>query len=255
MTQINPTPKLRRDAIVEVIFELRFDSSSKGNSDDVRIALSKILGEQYPTEELINTSTFKITINPASGQAVQTLLAPDEGEILAEIVTHRYRSLDGTHLYQLGSGILAFNWVTPYPGFESYFAELLRILKILHEAIGITNYKRLGLRYINHFVSDKDNPVVTWTFPQPPKFLQNEDISTNLHQITLRYNDGFQRISTVYPQNNENVISLDIDHFLEFPEPIESNISGLPDWVILAHRRIYQTFTSAVSPAFLEENK
>lgn len=250
---------LAEPTATEVLFELRFNSSR--SMDLYADVLKRRFADSYPQEENLHSVGigFKVEAGPA-GQKITVLESGDGEPEDLDIVTRRFRSLDGKTLFQIGAGVITVN-TTDYQGFDKFVNEMLNVLKVHNDLAGVNSYRRFGLRYINQIPLSEAMPydVFNWTAPMPPDASPDKQVLSNVQDVVTKVGGhGFQKLTVAYPQADQNgtaVMLLDIDYFAEFAEPLTSEISALVGWVNSAHERIWEAYTLALTPTFLERRR
>lgn len=251
--------KLQNPTAVEVLFELRFTSAR--SLDSYAGELSRRFRAEYPIEELLTKIDvgFKIEQGP-NGPRV-TIIEPgnDDSENI-DLVSRRFKSSDGSTLFQVGEGIVTINTLS-YHGFDVFMGEALRVLDVHREFAQVGAYRRLGLRYINHIFYADASPeeVSAWAAPVSPSASIERETLSNVQETVVKVRShGLQKFTFAYPQLNqksEKFILMDIEHFLEFPEPVEPDVDALKVWIDTAHDHIWETYTSALTPSFFKRRK
>jgi len=251
--------KLEKPTAIEVLFELRFTSSR--NLESYAGILRRRFIDEYPIEEIRTNIDigFKIDQGP-DGPRVTIIEPGDEDPGNADLVSRRLKSSDGSTLFQIGEGVVTINTLD-YQGFDNFIDEATRVLSIHQDFAQVESYRRLGLRYINHvsYTDASPSEISTWAAPVPPAVSIEKQVLSNAQEVVVRIGDhGLQKFTFAYPQSDQNsepFTLIDIEHFVEFPEPVEPDIEALRTWIDVAHEHIWETYTSALNPAFFERRK
>jgi uncharacterized protein (TIGR04255 family) len=139
-TRGKPIPKkLKRDAIVEAVFEIRFDMTTLAEILVARFADSvpwKAFDQHYmPVHEL-----------PASLREGDPNLRYQPVFELAEATEHR--------AVRIGQHVLSYHRTAPYVGWQRFQLELHEIIETLFAKVDGLSIIRLGFRYINALQTD-----------------------------------------------------------------------------------------------------
>ncbi|TPG41225.1 TIGR04255 family protein [Sphingomonas koreensis] len=126
--------KLSRDAILEALLEIRFDTKQVGEVLVGRLA-SAALFEGYSVSRL-----------PISGIPAE---AREADENLRFQPTLQMASPSPGELVKIGSHVISLHVVAPYPGWDALSERLKLMIETLFEAVRDVYISRLGLRYIN----------------------------------------------------------------------------------------------------------
>jgi uncharacterized protein (TIGR04255 family) len=242
------------DHLVEVLFELRY--SSDRSTDALVEKFHDSLKQDYPEHEKMTTQFVRFQMQPEDG-AWKTVTSNDSENETLDIVRYRFKNVDGTRLCQLGNGILSINFLK-YEGFDIFAQEVLRLVELHDSVFHPQTYRRLALRYMNHFPYSQDrSPIslLSWLVKLPED--EEHQVVSNVQQVLLnKGNVGFQSVVVAYPQMNQaqqSIILLDIENFLHFQQPVEANSEALAGWIQEAHEQVWNAFTTALTPDFLEE--
>jgi uncharacterized protein (TIGR04255 family) len=245
---------IKDDHLVEVLFELRYGSDKL--TDDFVGKFHDSLRESYPYREDMAAQFVKFEMRPEQG-GWKTITSKDSENDPLDIVRYRFKNADSNRLCQLGNGILSINFLK-YESIDIFVGEVARIVEAHNRVFAPQSYRRVGLRYINHFPHGQDrNPInlLSWS-ARLPKDKRHEVVS-NVQQTLLNMGDtGFQSIVVAYPQMNQTqqrIILLDIESFLHFQQPVEPNLEVLGNWMREANEEIWKSFIGALTPSFFKE--
>lgn len=164
---------------------------------------------------------------------------------LAGLVKHRFISKDESLLFQTGSDVLSINSIR-YSGFSDFLESIQKILIGTEKFINISNFTRLGLRYINKF-SNVEDPSTILNINLP---FNDMDVSkTQLLQIQEinKINDEgmLQAINIQFPAAPKDLI-LDLDVSLNLPQQ-SWDVNAISSWADKAHDIIWDKFQALIS--------
>ena len=83
-------------------------------------------------------------------------------------ITHdnyQFGNLESTHLFMLDSQALTLQ-STKYGCFEAFFAEFLKGLRLVHEAVGLSFTERVGLRYLDRVMPLEGDSLEKYLVPE-----------------------------------------------------------------------------------------
>ncbi len=250
-TQHPSHERLSKPPLVEALLDFRFNTDTPLTEEMLkRLGL---LFEDFSSVESINAQVIRFQVRP-DGQTT-----PIDGDSQAQdMIQYRYRNPKTNEYIQIGNGILTVN-ARNYQGFENFYSLIEKIIGIYQKVVKITGYRRLALKYINHISSEiSPNHAFKWLANIPQEWGQKTPIQ-NFQQVTLKVNGDFQNVTIAYPQVNyetrENIMLLDIDHFLDFNLPVMPNSEALLSWINNAHEEVHKTFISAISEDYYKELK
>lgn len=131
--------KLTRDAIMEALLEIRFETTQVGEVLVGRLA-SFALFEGYGVSRL-PIANFPAEVRDADAnlrfQPTLQLASPAPGELI-----------------KIGPHVISLHVVAPYPGWDALLERLRLLIEMLFGAVGDIGITRLGLRYINAITPD-----------------------------------------------------------------------------------------------------
>lgn len=130
-----PLPtKLKHDAIVEALLEVRFDSDDVGEIVVGRLGDLDLL-QGYATARL------------GTAGIPENLRDSDPNLRFAPILERR--SVDGLSTARIGSHVLSYHVFAPYPGWDKFAQQLEALVSAFFGRISNVQVRRLGLRYVN----------------------------------------------------------------------------------------------------------
>lgn len=137
--------KLYKAPLVEVIFEIRWNSTNKQEVDKFQL----LIGAMYAALKNTYDKPENFLTNP--NIPIQAFLNRP---------IYRSRKKDGTPvLYQLGPGILSINYVGADYDWDSFYAEISTIVNEFKELYPFNSSKdiQIGLKYLDFFDSHFEN--------------------------------------------------------------------------------------------------
>lgn len=195
-----PHGTLNNNRLVEAIFELRYET--KKATENVKNSLVEHLRSDYAEPEELTQQVLHFQFGPSTDwKPAVTNEEPDD------LIRYRFKARNGNRLVQLGKGIFSFNELS-YSGFDKFREDLRVVLRAHEAAANPSSYRRLGLRYINHFPFRKDpESIFRWAAQKPSNLSEREVVVSNLQQTVIRFDPiGFQRIVVTYPQLGGSLI-------------------------------------------------
>ena len=134
--------KLKHDAIVEAIFEVRFDA----DPSSVPEVLFGQLADTPDWHGFVQTRLPTADIPAALRRADPNLRFLPAIQLVDP---------KGSKIVRIGPQVVSYSRRAPYPGWDSIFAlEIARVIDVLFKVVSTVSVTRLGLRYINAFRSD-----------------------------------------------------------------------------------------------------
>lgn len=131
--------KLARDAIMEALLEIRFETKQVGEVLVGRLASSEQF-EGYGVSRL-PIASFPPEIRDADAnlrfQPTIQLASPVPGELI-----------------KIGAHVISLHVVAPYPGWDALSGQLQRLIETLFSIVNDISVTRLGLRYINAITAE-----------------------------------------------------------------------------------------------------
>jgi uncharacterized protein (TIGR04255 family) len=134
-----PGSRYSRPPIVEAILDIQVDLPGDFETDSLLKCQGGVKGD-YPAKSKAQNITGEVSI----GQKLSTSAS-------AEAVGFIFRSADGTRMFQAKRQGFTFNWLAPYPGWDTFFPEAKRLWEEYRRVTRPRGYKRAALRYINRF--------------------------------------------------------------------------------------------------------
>lgn len=146
-------------------------------------------------------------------EIVQRLVLPlgwEAGQAAAPTVTPQFRyqfgDISGRSVFFLEPNSLSFQ-TTAYETFDDFSASMMRGLSILHEVIGLDFYERIGIRYLDAVLPQKDTEHLQ-DYLVPEVLGHAFKLKGQFQQAvseTVTINEAGQLISRVIIRNNGHV--------------------------------------------------
>ncbi len=132
--------KMKQDAIVEALFEVRFDSSDIG---EVVVGRLNDIGSwaDYPSVRL------------PQADIPERIRSADPA--FKYVPTIEKTSPDKTRSIRIGSRVISYHVYEPYPGGDCFEKELNNMVACLFDKIKDIQINRLGFRYVNFLTASK----------------------------------------------------------------------------------------------------
>ena len=129
--------KLPHAPLVEVIFEIRWNSGDKANLDQFQL----LIGSMFSALQ----ADFPKAIN----------LRPDPAIPINAFIgfpTHRFTHPDGYPMYQLGPGVLSVNMIDSGYEWETFMATTKKVVSVFEKLSGLSGQNiTLALKYLDFF--------------------------------------------------------------------------------------------------------
>lgn len=171
---------------------------------------------------------------------------------VAPLPRHRFRSADGHRMVQTGIGLVSIN-CTQYTGYESFRADVERVLEAALQLRLLTEIRRLGLRYINRAPLDRPwTDILTYTIKAPP-IVEEPATARRFAWRTELEGKGVLQTVIAWPLA-DNVkgpaVVLDFDCFAEDGQVNSRN--GILQWIDESHERIYNAFRDSLTDDYFK---
>jgi uncharacterized protein (TIGR04255 family) len=226
--------KYKKPAIIEAVFELRFESISNWE-----------IGSFVKFAELAKQNGFPIMRD--SPQQFQVVFNPNREPITNKAASHiQTWNEQETQLWQAGNSLYAANQREPYQGWQVFKPHILKGFELFEDVANPKIAEILTLRYINRLVLDeKEDPnSLFWLLPSGIKF------SDNLLKFASKIEYGFENNERIVitcakdiSQETENAIILDILYVK--PKPQLERIK-LEKTIEKIHNRIVDKFENSI---------
>lgn len=223
MSRMSDLPrKLRNDAILEALLELRFDTS-----DVPEVAVGRLI--DHPQWRAFAQNRTPISNIPADFRLPHHNLRYQP--------TVELRDRFGTQILRAGSNVLSLHNLKTYKGWHTDFQEdLVDMVRHLSDRVNSPRVRRIGLRYLNALTSNEhDIPSVSdlHISLSATNATVNDHLNINYRQIRERFHIG-TRVST--PDFVQGSAPADLSPFVDIdvytPNDIDcSSPDGAIDWI------------------------
>lgn len=139
---MNIPEKLKVDAIVEAILEIRFDC------DESRRLPEIVVGKLAQFEKWRD---FSVTRLPVAEMPIQ--LRKSDSNLKYNPVIE-LRSASGQRVVKVGENALSYHVLQEYPGWSNWKHELAEVIAYIYSCLSGLSIDRVGLRYVNLFTFD-----------------------------------------------------------------------------------------------------
>jgi uncharacterized protein (TIGR04255 family) len=242
----NPIPtKLKQDAIVEALFEVRFDTPTTAIPE---IFLGRLA--DYQPWKSLEQRRMPASQFPAPLRQVDPNLRYQPLIELASVAKDRS--------VRIGSQVLSYHRLKPYVGWEKFKAEILEAVDGLFAKAPGLGIRRLGLRYMNALradvhtiksISDLDLTLTIAGDNVPGNVNVNftVDVSNNT-QCTVRIATS-EFVQGDLPPNTSLYVDVDVftkDDFRTMDQNVVTN------WIEFAHSKEKEQFFRLLPQATIE---
>jgi uncharacterized protein (TIGR04255 family) len=230
-----PTDKLANPSVIEAVCELRFASGASYTV--VPGAMMERLRSHFPEHEILPTASIM------PGLSDHVMLPP--------VPHHRFKSRKPNALVQTGPRLLTVNILPIYPSFEAFRELILKVLEHYQAVAKPGNPTRIGLRYINHIVSQTISHGLTEYFNYRldyPETLPHPSSETSV-RLVFSYGDlGILAVAVAFPaQTAQGEVGALLDLDFSITDPKDFDLTKFPRWLDEAHGIIYQAFMSTLT--------
>lgn len=220
--------RLKVDAILEAVLELRFDLDSSVMPE---IAFGRFAdAESWRGFRQIRLPTADI---PAAIRRADPNLRHQPS---IELV-----SANGSISVRIGPQVIAYSRRGEYPGWNRFGKELNDVVVLLHKVIPSANVRRIGLRYINALRSDAHGIRSIADLDLSIKVAGDdlyEGVNVNFKKGFGRYGEVTARIATVdmaegaIPEHATVIADIDV---YTLPSYSEKDQAVVTEWIENAH--------------------
>lgn len=240
---MNLPKKLKKDSLIEVVCEIRFDT---GDFQELTIGkLASIpLWKNYTSRRTPLAdipAPIRMHDEQLKYQALIELISPDNQTIV-----------------RIGGNSICYNNVGSYKGWDIYFSELKKCITALFQSLERVKIERLGLRYINalntkdHLIRDIDDFDLSISVAG---LKLNSNLNLNYMKSMSPNHDATIRISTPefvtgLPDHSSALIDIDIYTKQDTPLRDEKSIIS---WVDEAHTFEKKEFFSLIPKEITEK--
>ena len=126
--------------------------------------------------------------------------------------------------FEIQPGTIIFNCLNNYPSWEVYYLEIKNVLLLINSTETISNFTRIGLRYISEYPQMPIEKITTFNF-----MLGNPDFKTNNFAFRTEFTHSNNRVilnlgsnsSLAESQMTDTLSYVDIDVIKEAQEPCD----------------------------------
>ena len=221
--------KLKKDAIVEALCEVRFDSSESKEVPEL------VVGRLADCENWKKFGKARLPISDVPAPVRQQNASLRNQPVL------ELRDSDRARVVKIGSNVVSYHALAPYPGWDSFRPELDDMLDFVFGAFEDFQALRLGFRYVN-LVNEKDHLVpdvmalnysatVAGTQLEPPLNLNYQIARGEEYRATVRIASP-----DFVPAKIKEPYSALIDVDVSTPEGSTiASVDAAKAWIIKAH--------------------
>jgi len=238
-------PSYEKPTIAEALCEIRFRTADEERWEPTWFAaFHDRIRPEFPSWEpqaLLNVHTR------VSGEGV-------EQRIPRPVTRLRSTRPDRPQLVQLTPWTLTVNELEPYPGWDTFLADIRWAWEHLAAVVEPSAVARIGLRYINGLPRrDPEEPVSEWLAESPwwPDAVR-ERTSSFFSRLQVRLDERDRLNVTVGeapPERRLHRVALDIDAIVEADLP--ASWDSLTAEIERLHARASEVFDAAMTPKLL----
>jgi uncharacterized protein (TIGR04255 family) len=249
-----PFPHLSNAPIIEAVIEIRADAEASWNQEQVREKLESQLKDTYPYLDEVIGFQGEMTFTPGTVLSSKSESTGWQG--------YRFYTEDKLQQARFLRGMFLYSRLKPYPHWEEFQTEALRLWQIHRSLSQASVITRMGVRFIN-IISDwaSGSGVVS---PLDPAPIQPRGL--NLPHAGYLYQDGYSVPNRPYaanvlrsfpvkrePNATEGSVVVDIDAFTT--QPLDANTDVLATSLQDLRWLKDKLFFGLVSGASLEQFK
>lgn len=228
-------PKFEHSPIVEVVCEFRFASDASWDWT-VPGLLAPALEADYPVRKQVFPHVLAFGSAPAP--EADPHFPPERVQFL---------SRDELSMVQSGPAMLAVNHLSPYPGWETFSAQILRALDVHTEKCGWQPLQRLGLLYINRIATEEPAAQVLSIAPRTESLPTSVELTKFVQQWELSFDHSGLILTTTRVADPSSYV-IQLDAFTHAPERLKSR-TEVDAWLEQAHETAYQVFEKSLTPS------
>lgn len=198
-------PKKVNDNIIDSIIEIKFTS---------KVPFEISLGMIY--EALDDSYTY--TNRPLVGDGAFPLPKDENGNLLFSLGSSNYLFYNDSIKLYINKNALVFNCLKEYIGWEKYYLEIEKVLQQIAKTKVITNYTRVGVRYVNEYKNINLTGIskLEFTFGLPEvkseAYVLQTEFYFNECRVILNLANQVIKMPVINPKDSDKrVSSVDID--------------------------------------------
>ena len=243
--------KLKKDSIVEALWEVRFDSAESNQVPE--LVVGKLAG--YATWNHFRKTRLPISDIPA--------MVRQQDPSLRHQATLELREADGNRLVKIGSNVFSYHVLSPYCGGAQFQSEINNAISFIFSDITGFQANRFGLRYIN-IMNVADHKIRSVTDLNIQIKVADENLGTplNLNYRRVRSPRHWSMVRVASPEfisgpsNMAMTALVDVD-VLTPPEFTSEDMATAQSWVREARRYELEDFwrliPTSIQPDLVEE--
>jgi uncharacterized protein (TIGR04255 family) len=218
--------KLKDDAIIEALCELRFDAD-----EQPEIVIGRL--SDHGSWKAFSKGRLPVADIPPPIRSADSQLKYQP--------VLQLRSSDGTHLVKVGSNVISRHNVRNYCGWEKFEPQLTEVFKALFESISNIRVTRLGFRYVNAITSTRHFISGIWDLALDIKVAGNqlqEPINLNYLSVDGQAHTTMTRIASPQfvtgelPKDTTVVVDIDVS---SPPNFVATDLKTVTEWTKKAH--------------------
>lgn len=234
----------KKPPLVEAVCEFRFD---QGSSWDLAIPgmLFQNIEKEFPRKENVKEGVIEFFLNKQENP--EPKISHSESEF------PRFLSSEGNIFVLLKRNIISIHCVKPYIGWTEFKEKIVFILNKYFEVTTPNKIERIGLRYINEIVVNKDEFKLAENLDFRPYFADNltkeEDVLGMQVGLVSKDADNFYKIqlNNLEKEGGIYAFMLDTDYF-----KLNASKEEVDDWLEKAHNKIEEVFKKSLKEKLIE---
>lgn len=227
-------PRLRKPPLIEAVFEIRYSTETAYGLIPGR--MFDELRNLFPDVEELPTAVLPLDIP------------------FPILVRHRFKSPDGSKLFQTGHGVVSVNHLA-YSDYNDLREDVTRVVDVLIKLGLAKEMRRLGLRYINQMALDRAWSSITTLTERVPEAIGRR-IRDRRFQYSLEYEpDRMNMALGTVKRDGQDKLQLDLDFFREHSDLPQLQTEAILEWLDVAHGQVYDVFTSLLTEEYFREIK
>ncbi len=217
--------------LIEVVFEVRFPG-------EVRVECEKHLFWEKIRDEYPNVLVPR----------------PDIEKAIA-LLPYRFRNADGTMTVMVAINTLAISASVPYPGYQKFSKEILRIYDIFQSLFNLKKINRVGWRYVNVIPFVRKNGVIPLSSILNIGFKVPSSVPEEFKNLDMVFESEHEgcsvitKLQTIQRQHDklEEALLLDFDFGKVSTNDSELTFDKVPKYLEEAHKKTRQLFEDFIT--------
>lgn len=235
--------KLKKDGIVEALFELRFATNAISE-----VYLGRVVSAIAAIEPAMVVERLPLADIPAPMRRGDPSLA--------YAATLQLKNANGSRIARVGDNVISWHVTQPYPGWDVFGPEIRRVLEAARGSVAPLEIVRLGLRYLN-FLNPTDHLI---------HGIQDLSLDVTIngkvvdYPINANYMHDFPthrvltKIATPeFIQPRQPNVSMFIDVDVNTDEKPAPAFEAITAWVETAHNVLKDEFFTLIKPEILKD--